>query len=81
MYRGTVVRILEDKLLAKDRKGRKRKSRVAADAEVTCDGIACHAAELKTGMRIRVTTEVIGESRVAIRIEALDKNEKFERPT
>jgi len=79
MYRGRVIRVGEGKLVASDRKGRERKNRLAADAQVTCDGIACTTAELKSGMRIRVTTKEEGTKRVAVRIEALDKNEKFEK--
>ena len=76
MYRGKVISIANDKLVAADRDGRERSNTLAADAKFTCDGAACTAADLKPGMRIRVTTKE-GARDVAIGIEALVKNERF----
>jgi 3-dehydroquinate synthase class II len=50
------------------------------DVKVTCDGKDCTAADLKTGMRIRVTTKE-GARKFAMQIEALVKNDKFEKRT
>lgn len=51
---------------------------LTADAKITCDGKACKAADLKSGMRIRVTTE-LAEPHSATRIEALDNHPEFEK--
>jgi hypothetical protein len=48
------------------------------EIKITCDGKACKAADLKPGMRVRVTTEN-AEPHTAIRIEALDNNRGFEK--
>jgi hypothetical protein len=50
---------------------------LAAAAKVSCDGGGCAAADLKAGMKIRVTTEH-DSPHVATRIEALDKHSAFE---
>jgi hypothetical protein len=50
---------------------------LAADAKITCDGKVCQAADLKSGMRIRVTTEN-AEPHAATRIEALDSHRDFD---
>ena len=52
---------------------------MAADVKVTCDGKECKIKELKPGMKIRVTTKK-DDKKAATRIEALDKNEDFEKP-
>ena len=51
---------------------------LTADVRITCDGKVCKAADLKSGMRIRVTTEN-AEPHAATRIEALDTNRDFEK--
>jgi hypothetical protein len=48
---------------------------LATSAKVTCDGKACKMADLKAGMRIRVTLE--GDAPKATQVEALDKNADF----
>jgi uncharacterized protein (UPF0333 family) len=48
------------------------------DIKITCDGKVCTAADLKPGMRIRVTTED-AEPHAATRIEALDTHQDFEK--
>lgn len=45
---------------------------------MTCDGVAGSAIDLKPGMRIQVTTKE-GAKNVAIGVEALDKNERFDK--
>ena len=52
--------------------------KLTAGINVTCDGKACKAADLKPGMRIRVTTEDEGP-KATTRIEALDNNPDFEK--
>ena len=49
---------------------------LTADVRITCDGKACKATDLKSGMRIRVTTES-AEPKAATRIEALDSHQDF----
>jgi hypothetical protein len=55
-----------------------RTCNLAVDAKVTCDGKVCKAADLKPGMRIRVTTDREAPSD-ATQVEALDKNAEFAR--
>ena len=43
---------------------------------MTCDGIACKASDLKSGMKIRVTTKKEDQD-VATSIEAIDKHTLF----
>ncbi len=78
VYQGKIISIAGGKLAASDRDGRERSNTLAADARVTCDGAACNATDLKPGMRIRVTAKE-GAKNVAIAVEALDKNERFEK--
>jgi len=73
-----IVSIAGDKLVASDRDGRARSNTLAPDAVVTCDGKTCGIGDLREGMKIRVTTKEDARS-VAIRIEALDKIERFEK--
>ncbi len=75
---GTVVRVGGDKLTMTNKEGKEHSHTLAADVNVTCDGKACTAADLKAGMRIRVTTEN-AEPHAASRIEALDHNQDFEK--
>jgi len=51
---------------------------LAIDAQITCDGKVCKAADLKPGMRVRVTTGNEAPSD-ATQVEALDKNADFAR--
>jgi len=78
MYRGKIVSIAGDKLVASDRDGRARSNTLAPGAVVTCDGKTCAMKDLREGMKVRVTTKEDARS-VAIRIEALDKIERFEK--
>jgi len=76
---GQVVSITGDKLVMANTEGKEEHTHLlTADTKVTCDGKACKAADLKPGMRIRVTTEN-AEPKAATRIEALDNNRDFEK--
>lgn len=78
-HEGKVVSIAGNKLVMSDRQDGPEHSHIlAADANVTCDGKACKASDLKTGMTIRVTTRKLDKN-VAIRIDAIDKNADFAR--
>lgn len=74
---GTLVSVQDDRLTMTDKEGKEHRHTLAADAEVTCDGKVCKAADLKPGIRLRVTTEN-AEPHAATRIEALDNNRAFE---
>jgi hypothetical protein len=75
---GTVVSVSADKLTMTNKEGKdKHTHALAAGMKVTCDGKICKAADLKPGMRIRVTTDN-EEPHAATRIEALDTNRDFE---
>ncbi len=73
---GTVVSVSDDKLTMTDQEGKEHRHALAANIKVTCDGKTCTAADLKAGMRIRVTTDT-ADRHSAARIEALDKNAVF----
>jgi hypothetical protein len=76
-HEGTVVSASEKELVMKDKNGDRHTHTLAADAKVTCDGKDCKLDDLKPGQKIRVTTKK-GDKKVATKIEALDKNKKFE---
>jgi GH24 family phage-related lysozyme (muramidase) len=73
---GTVVSVSGDKLTMTSKEGKEHSHALAANVKVTCDGKACTAADLKPGMRIRVTTDT-ADRHAAARIEALDKDTAF----
>ena len=75
---GTVVGVSDNQLTMTNKEGKEHRHALAADVKVTCDGKTCTAADLKPGMRIRVTTED-AEPHAASRIEALDSNRGFEK--
>lgn len=75
---GKVVSVTGDTMVMTDKDGKEHTHTVAADAKVTCDGKECKIKELKPGMKIRVTTKK-DDKKAATRIEALDKNEDFEK--
>lgn len=73
---GTVVSVSADKLTMTEKDGKEHSHALAAKVKVTCDGKVCTAAQLKSGMKIRVTTEAAAPH-AAARIEALDKDAAF----
>jgi hypothetical protein len=81
-HEGTVVRVTADTFVMK---GKAKNGEVAKEytytladkAKVTCDGKVCLVKDLKPDQKIRVTTKK-GDKEIAIIVEALDKNEKFE---
>jgi hypothetical protein len=73
---GTVVSVSGDKLTMTNKEGKEHSHALAANVKVTCDGKTCTAADLKAGMRIRVTTDEVAPH-TAARIEALDKDAAF----
>jgi hypothetical protein len=75
---GTVVSVSADKLTMTNKEGKEHSHTLAANVKVTCDGKTCTAADLKAGMRIRVTTDT-ADRHAAARIEALDKDAAFAR--
>jgi hypothetical protein len=75
---GVVVSASGDKLTMTDKEGKEHSQSLAANVKITCDGKTCAIADLKQGMRIRVTTEN-AEPHNANRIEALDNNRAFEK--
>lgn len=78
MYTGEVVRIGNDQLIVADQYGKQRTHTIASDAIVTCDGVVCTVMDLGPGMRIRISTKEYARD-VAVRIEAIDRHEKFEK--
>jgi hypothetical protein len=74
---GTLVRAGSDELTMTTKAGEEQTHALAAGVKVSCDGGVCTAADLKAGMKIRVTTEH-DSPHAATRIEALDKHSAFE---
>ena len=76
-HEGKVVSISGKKLVMTGVEGSAEHTcTLTTDAKVTCDGKVCKPADLKAGMRIRVTIDsAIPHS--ATQVEALDKNEDF----
>jgi hypothetical protein len=75
---GTLVSVLDGELTMTDKDGTEQKRPLATDVTVTCDAETCATADLRAGMRIRLTTENEAPY-TATRIEALDKNVDFEK--
>ncbi len=73
---GKFVSFSGDQLVMAHKNGKEHSHTLAADAKVTCDGSVCKAADLKAGMKIRVTTKK-DDKKVATQVEALDKNTLF----
>jgi hypothetical protein len=67
-----------DKFSMTDKAGSKHEHMLARDAKVTCDGKECKIADLKEGIRIRVTTAKDNKD-MAVRVEALTKGD-FDNP-
>jgi hypothetical protein len=74
---GKVVSISGDKLVTSYGDSKEQTVTLAVDATVTCDGMVCMAADLKQGMKIRVSAKS-DDPQVAIQIEVLDKDTEFE---
>ncbi len=75
-HEGKFISITDKKLVMTNSKGKEHSHELAADATLTCDGMACKADQIKAGMKIRVTAEK-GEAGLATHVEALDKNAEF----
>ncbi len=76
---GHVVTIDGDKLVMTNTDSKtKHTHTLVAGIKITCDGRDCTVADLKPGMRIRVTTEN-QDPHGATRIEALENNRDFEK--
>jgi len=75
---GTMVSVKGGELTVADKEGKEHRHALAADVKVTCDGKACEAADLKAGMRVRVTAGA-DAPHAATRVEALDRNAAFEK--
>ena len=69
---GKVVSITDDNLVMASKSGEEHSHTLSADAKLTLDGKTCKVADLKPGMRIRVTTLGVDKS-VASRIEGIEK--------
>jgi hypothetical protein len=75
---GKMVSVSADKLTMTDMEGKEHSHALAANLKVTCDDKTCAAADLKPGMRIRVTADTTSR-RAASKIEALDKDQDFKK--
>lgn len=80
-HEGTVVSVKNDQITMKG-KGTNAKEMthtLAPNARVMCDGKECKLLDLKPGQKIRVTTKA-GDKTTVTKVEALDKNQNFEKP-
>ena len=77
IHYGKIVSVTDHKLVMTGKDGKKHTHTVAADARISCDGSRCKLEDLKAGLRIRVTTTTKNDKDVVIRVQALNKNEKF----
>ncbi len=73
---GTVVSVTGNGLVMTSEQGEKHSHTLATDAKVTLDGRVCEASDLKSGTKIRVTTQAAGNDLVC-RIEAIDSDRDF----
>ncbi len=72
---GEVVSVTDTKMVMIGEDGQEHSHPLAAKAKLTLDGKVCRPADLKPGIRVRVTTGV-GES-AATRVEAIERNQAF----
>jgi hypothetical protein len=75
-HEGKVISTTRSELVMMNKDGQRHSQKLTADAKLTLDGKVCKAADLKSGMRIRVTTQESDRKDVN-RIEGLDKDLKF----
>jgi len=73
---GKVISMDGDKLTMSDKDGKEHSHTIAKNAAICCDGKTCKMADLKAGMKIRVTTKASNND-VATVIEALDQDTEF----
>src|SRR4051812_29512790 len=77
-HEGKVVSATGNKLVMADKDGKEHTHTLAENAKVMVDGKAGKSADLRAGMRIRVTTKK-GDVNTALKVEALDKNADFNK--
>jgi hypothetical protein len=72
---GKVVSVAGTKLVMTSEGGQEHSHTLAANAKLTLDGKACRLADLKPGIRVRVTTG--DPESTATRVEAIEKSQAF----
>jgi len=82
-HEGTVVSVTGDTLVMKSKaktgeEAKEYSHKLADNAKVMCDGKTCKLQDLKPGQKIRVTTKK-GDRKTIVKVEALDKNQQFEK--
>lgn len=80
VHDGNIVSVADDRLVMSSLGGKEYSFRVAPDAVVGCDGLACKAEELKVGSKIRLTTKTENKN-VVIEIESLNVQTEFAERT
>ena len=74
---GKVVSVAGDRLVVTLTQGSESQTyMLAPTVNVTCDGVVCKSADLKPGMKVRVTLESVLPF-TATRVEAIEKNLDF----
>ncbi|MFN4261311.1 MAG: hypothetical protein ACK4RK_18660 [Gemmataceae bacterium] len=74
---GTMVSLQGGELTITDKEGKEHRHTLAADVTVICDTQKCKAADLKPGMKVRVTTAK-AEPHAVTKIEAFNNDRAFE---
>ncbi len=73
---GKVVSVTGDSLKMTDKDGKEHSHTLSAHPAICCDGKECKLSQLKSGMKIRVTTKATDKHVLTV-IEAIDKNAEF----
>jgi hypothetical protein len=70
-HEGKFVSVKDNKMKMEDKNGKEHSHDVATNAKISCDGKECKLSDLRSGTRIRVTTD---DQNRATRIEAFTKS-------
>lgn len=73
---GKFVSVSDNQLTMTNSEGKEHSHKLSSDAKVICDGAACKVADLKAGMKIRVTTTG-DDKKLVTHVEALNKQSLF----
>jgi hypothetical protein len=75
-HEGTIVSATANQIVMKDKAGKEMTHQLAPNARVLVDGKESKVADLKPGLKVRITTKK-GDEKTALKVEALDKNKTF----
>jgi len=78
VFVGTLTSINENGLVMTNKVGKKKSLTLSKNLKSSCDGTPCETKELKTGGKVRVTTQK-SDTNIAMVVASLDKNLRFAR--